>query len=116
MNTLKAFAMGEVNANKELMVFDWIKAAKLIKEHKATHARAGLHLDWEYTGGDILADGKPVSKEDTYVYLASTWAVPELEIDGNGEVISCYKMQSETPAWNSSTYWPQEALDIINAK
>lgn len=32
MNTLSAFAMGAANRGKELMVFDWDKAAKLIKK------------------------------------------------------------------------------------
>lgn len=34
MNTWVAFAMGEANREKELMVFDWDKAARLIRERK----------------------------------------------------------------------------------
>lgn len=114
MDILSAFFMGELNRGKEMMVFDWEKAASLIKERGATSASAGLCSDWDFTGGDILRDGKPVPREETYVYLASTWATPEIEIDG--ETIDCYRMQSETPGWDSGTYWPQEALAIINAK
>ena len=33
------------------MVFDWNKAAQIIKERGATNASAGLSGDWEYTGG-----------------------------------------------------------------
>ena len=109
MNTLEAFAMGEMNRGKELMVFDWDKAAQLILEHKATYAAAGLRNDWEYTGGTILLDGKPVKNE--YTYLASTWAMPEILI--NDYTIPCYKMQSETPGWDSDTKWPASALDIL---
>jgi len=31
MNTWTAFAMGEANRRKELMIFDWDKAARLIR-------------------------------------------------------------------------------------
>lgn len=111
MDTLSAFAMGQANRSKELMVFDWEKAAQIIKEKDAKEAAAGLRDDWNWTGGNILKDGKPIPRDETYTYLASTWAVPELEIDG--EIIPCYKMQSETPKWNSDTYWPPEAMAIM---
>lgn len=116
MNTMSAFAMGTANRDKESMVFDWEKAARLIKERGASNASAGLRGDWEWTGGQILADGKPVPREETFTFLSSTWAVPELEIDG--ETIDCYRMQSEVPGWNSDTYWPPEALALLadNAK
>lgn len=111
MDSMSAFLMGEANRGKERKVFDWDKAAQLIKEKNAKHAAAGLSQDWEWTGGDILRDGKPVAREETYTYLASTWATPQLEIDG--EVISCFRMESEVPGWDSGTYWPDSALAII---
>ena len=110
MNTMMAFAMGEANRGKELMVFDWDKAASLIKESGVKEASAGLRSDWEYTGGSIFSDGKP-DMED-YTYLASTWAVPELYLDG--EIVECYKMKSETPRWDSDTKWPESALAILS--
>ena len=113
MDTLSAFAMGEANRGRPLMVFDWNKAAELIKERGAKTASGGLSGDWEYTGGRILEDGMPVPVEDTYTYLASTWATPELEIDG--EIIECYQMEDEVPDWGAKTYWPQSALDILGA-
>lgn len=112
MNTFTAFAMGEANRHKELMVFDWDKAARMIRESKCDVARAGLRSDWEYTGGMIFSDGEPV--KDDYTFLASTWAVPEIEIDYN--LYECYKMQGETDGWNADTKWPQSALDILNGK
>jgi hypothetical protein len=111
MDSMSAFAMGLANRGKETMVFDWIKAAELIRDEKPNLAGAGLSGDWEYTGGDIWEDGKPVPKEDTYTYLESTWATPELEMDGRR--VDCYKMSSELPGWDSSTYWPKEALAIL---
>lgn len=111
MDTLSAFALGEANRHKELMVFDWIKAAKLIKEKNPSFARAGLSGDWEWTGGTIFSSGKTVTND--YTYLASTWATPELDLDG--EKINCFVMQSEC-SWDESTKWPQEALDILNGE
>lgn len=32
MNTLDAFVMGKANRDKEMMVFDWDKAARLIAQ------------------------------------------------------------------------------------
>ena len=112
MDFMQAFMMGEANRNKELMVFDWERAAQRIKETGAKEASAGLYSDWEYTGGAIWRDGKPVDSDDTYTYLASTWATPELKLDG--QVEDCYKMQSEVPGWDAGTYWPEEALAIVN--
>ena len=109
MDTMAAFFMGEMNRNKELMVFDWDKAARLIAEKKPKVASAGLRGDWEYTGGCIYAAGEPI--KDCYTYLASTWAVPELSLDGWS--IECYRMQHEVPEWNAVTVWPDSALAIL---
>lgn len=98
--------------NKKLMVFDWEKAAKLIKEKNAMYAIAGLKDDWDYTAGIIFENGKPVKQEKTYTYLASIWAMPILEIDG--KIFQCYKIQNETDNWNAKTFWPEIALNIIN--
>jgi hypothetical protein len=112
MDSMKALAMGEANRGKELMVFDWDKAAEMIKASGCKEANAGLGGDWEWTGGSILIDGKP--DFDSYTYLASTWAIPELEIDG--DLCSCYRMQHEVPEWDSQTKWPPSALKILEGK
>lgn len=109
MDTFTAFARGSANRDKELMVFDWDRAAEIIKERQPKYASAGLAGDWEWTGGTIFEDGREII--DNYAYLASTWATPELNIDG--EIYDCYKMQSEVPEWNSSTKWPESALKIL---
>lgn len=113
MDTLSAFAMGQAYRGKPMMVFDWNKAAALIVEHKATAASAGLSGDWEWTGGSILTDGKPTPEGDTYTYLASPWATPELEIDG--DFINCFVMEEAANGWDAKTYWPESALAILNA-
>ena len=110
MNSIMAFVMGEANRGKSLMVFDWNKAAKIIKERNATTASAGLFGDWEWTGGSILENGKP--NKESYTYLASTWATPELKIDG--ETIDCFLMEKDVPEeWGdnfSAIKWPDSAL------
>lgn len=113
MNTKQAFANGEMAraTNAPMRVFDWDKAANLIKEMNAQEASAGLASDWEYTGGRIWADGKPVPREDTYTYLASIWATPEIEIDGT--VMDCWRYAAESPGWDSATYWPDSARTIL---
>ena len=63
MNTLDAFMMGEANRGKEMMVFDWDKAARLIAQRKPRIAMAGLRGDWEFTGGVIYEDGVLVTKD-----------------------------------------------------
>jgi len=110
MDALSAFAMGRANRGKEMKVFDWAKAATIIKEQNAQLASAGLSEDWDWTSGKIFENGKPVLKEETYTYLASTWATPELRIDE--EAYPCFIMQSKTE-WDAETYWPKEALDIL---
>jgi len=113
MDTMSAFVMGQANRGKEQMVFDWDKAATLIRERNAQSASAGLSGDWEWTGDQVLADGKPIPSDSPCTYLASTWATPELDIDG--DIVDCYRMQSEVPEWNCKTYWPDSALAILNA-
>lgn len=108
MDSMQAFMIGQANRGKEEMVFDWIKAAKLILDNPAATYRAGLRSDWEYTGGTIWRDGKPVNGG---AFLASTWATPEIDIDGDVE--SCYVMQSEHPDWGSDTFFPKEAREIL---
>ena len=96
------------------MFFDWDKAAQLIKERQPHCASAGLRGDWGWTRGEIYRNGKIVPKEETYTYLTSTWAVPELSLDG--EIVSCYRMKNEVRDWGSSPYWPESARKILAAK
>jgi hypothetical protein len=112
MDTMRAFAMGEANRGREMRVFDWDRAAKLIRDSRPEVASAGLADDWEYTGGAIYRDGAPVPVHDTYVFLASTWAAPELDLDD--EVTECWRYESETPGWDQNTYWPESALAILS--
>lgn len=100
------FAKARANQGNTMRVFDWDKAARLMKEKNAVYAEAGLANDWSCTGGTILDDGKPTKG---YTYLASTWALPTLIVDG--EEVECWIYETETE-WDSGTSWPQSALDI----
>lgn len=112
MDTLSAFALAQAHRNDPPKVFDWDRAATLIRAHQPNTAQAGLAADFENTGGDIYRDGKPVPREDTYVYLASVWATPTLILDGDEH--DCWKLAADTPGWGSGTYWPDSALAILN--
>ena len=109
MDSAMAFAMGSANRGKEMRVFDWDKAARLIVEQKPEIASAGLSEDWGCTGGTIYKDGR-VNKE-SYTYLASIWATPAIKLDGR--FVDCYIMESETK-WNEHTKWPESAMAILD--
>ena len=98
---------GELNRTNRSKIFDWDKAAALIKDRRPKIAEAGLDGDWDYTGGTIYRDGNPVL--DDYTYLSSTWANPTLVMDG--EEIECYTYDCE---WDEETKWPESALQILN--
>lgn len=106
MDTLRAFSMGMAHRDSRPRVFDWAKAARLIRERGAQTAYAGLAGDFEYTGGFIWKDGARVSRDDTYTYLSSTWAIPVLVLD-DGEEIECWVWRDESPDWDAETYWPE---------
>lgn len=108
---MAAFALGEANRGRPLRVFDWDRAAQLIRDAQPQVASAGLGMDWEWTGGEIWRDGAPVPAQKTYTYLASNWAIPELDLDG--DVQECWRWQAETPGWDSGTYWPESAMAVL---
>ena len=104
-------------------VFDWDKAARIIREQGLQEAGAGLAADWRSTGGIILENGLPVKEEDTYTYLASSGATPVLRrnTELGYEDIPCFLVPEELEdndhrkSWGPSTYWPDSALAIIKA-
>ena len=107
----KAFDRGRANKDREKMVFDWINAARQIKDKKPKVARAGLQDDFKFENGVIYKDGKIHTEDRTY--LSSTWAKPILVLDD--EVYECFIMEEQTE-YNDSTKWPQEAIDILKGE
>lgn len=111
MDSMVAMIRGEIARaeGEPLMVFDWEKAARLIRERKPAEASAGLRGDWGYTGGVIYRDGAVVT--DDYTYLASIWAKPELDMDG--DIVPCWRLASDSPGWDAETKWPESATVIL---
>jgi len=100
-------------------VFNWHKAAKIIRERQPKRAEAGLNGDWGCTGGPIYdiedEDGDPTNCG--YTYLCSRWASPQLEIDG--ERIDCWvenTPEANPEGWDSHTQWPDSALKILRGE
>lgn len=91
------------------MVFDWVKAAQMIKALNANEASAGLDGNWEWTAGCIYQDGRPVLNATPF--LASAFLTPKLLIAG--ELHECFVMEDDRPDWNEHTVWPPEALSEI---
>lgn len=112
MDSLQAMMMGLWNRGNEQKVFDWDKAASIIKERQPEQAVAGLKEDMEYTAGVIWEHGHIVT--DSYTFLASTWATPVLVLDDD-EIIPCYLMASKT-TYTSDTVWPESALAVIQGE
>lgn len=112
MNTLFAFSLADKarKDNKPEMVFDWEKAANLILKYRPKIASAGLSQDWENTGGIIYQNKQIVI--NTYTYLASIWAEPELDMDD--KIYPCWRYDNEVSEWNYDTKWPKEAIDILS--
>lgn len=111
MDTMHAFMLNMASQGCKKKVFDWDKAARIIREKKPKEAAAGLGGDWEWTGGTIYENGNPIMND--YTYLASTWAVPELEVDG--ETIECWVWENDTK-WDADTKWPKSALEILKGE
>ena len=112
MDSFSAMLRGQAAQGQPLMVFDWDEAARRIKASGVKSASAGLESDWEYTGGSIFEDGKPIPGADTYVYLASLWATPELDLGEGPE--PCWKYAAGT-GWDAHTFWPESARKILEA-
>lgn len=96
--------------NKPLMVFDWIKAAKLIIEKCPTIVKAGLQDDWDMTSGIIYCDNQIVPYYIASTYLASNWAIPQIDIDN--DILPCF-ITDNIYCWTPYTYWPEIALRIL---
>lgn len=105
MDSYTALKLGELNRGNPMKVFDWYKAAAIIKTFKVKNAWAGLGEDWTFTGGQIYKDGKPY--HDDYTYLASTWATPVIVIDTE-DIFECWCWEYECE-WDAHTKWPELA-------
>ena len=111
MDTMKAFCLNRATPDGHEKVFDWDKAAQIIKERKPDVAYAGLSEDWEWTSGLIYENGEPAK---SYAYLYSRWATPVLVLDFD-EIIECNQPEGYH-GWDADTSWPESALEILKGE
>ena len=104
-----AITLGEAYRGKKKKVFDWDRAARLIKFCHIKEAWAGLEEDWAWTGGQILEDEVPIKGH--YTFLSSTWATPVL-VDERDNIYRCWCWEDECD-WTCDTQWPESAIRIM---
>lgn len=83
----------------DMKYMDWNKVKEIIETHPNSVIYAGLQEDWNNTSGLIFAKG---DYYNGYVYAASVWATPIVDVDG--EEIECWtytqtKEGSGKPDW-----------------
>jgi len=111
MDTMMAYEMNKraIAEGARPRVFDWNKAAEIIRDQEPKFAEAGLGGDWVWTGGIIFNAGHIVT--DRYTYLKSNWAEPQIMLDGK-DPIPCW-VYADTVSWDADTKWPDSAKDIL---
>ncbi len=107
---------------RDLVVFDWDKAAKLIAEYATTcEVYAGIvesdPSSWRSTK-QLIFQGKPVVKYGIFVVHAQ-YGVPTIEI--NGELTPCFIPAHQIPeSWMANissvfdVVWPATSLAILD--
>lgn len=79
---------------------DWQKAQKIIDENPNSVIYAGLMEDWNYTSGLIFANGEYYNG---YVFGASCWATPIVDVDG--EEIECWTYEKTKEGSGRPIWW-----------
>ncbi|WP_148685666.1 hypothetical protein [Candidatus Nitrosocosmicus hydrocola] len=107
---------------KPLIIFDWLKAAKIIKENNIQNASIGLGVTLDNTIL-IFQNGKPI--KITGIMFLSSDSNPVLINNDSGEIINCSFSISEQDLRYNTIYgpssteatrlsgWPKEAIDIV---
>ena len=93
------YAIAGYNPVGKMKYMDWEKVKQIIETHQNAIIYAGLREDWNNTSGLIYARGKYY---DGYVYGASCWATPIVDVDGTE--IECWTEEetiegSGRPSW-----------------
>jgi len=107
---------------KFLKIFDWLKAAKIMKENNIQNASIGLGVTLDNTI-PILQNGKPIKiKGDVFLPCDHS---PVLINNDNGEIMNCFFSINEQDLEYNAIYgpsstkltnesgWPKGAIDII---
>jgi hypothetical protein len=112
LNTIVETALDGIRSSQESEthnVFDWVKAAQLIRDRRPLKAVARLaeDIDWTsvviYCNGAIVDGGTP--------FLASSWATPVLVLDD--EEIDCFVELIKDDS-HYELMWPKEARAILS--
>jgi hypothetical protein len=94
--------------NSGFMVFDWERAAKLMKAYDGENVRAGMKNAWTDfydNAGFILKNGEAVNEAGI---VASYNATPTIEIDGR--LFPCFRWADES---DHSASWTDAAVEIM---
>ena len=92
-------AIAGSNPIGNIKYMDWEKVKEIIETHQNAIIYAGLREDWNNTSGLIYARGKYY---DGYVYGASCWATPIVDVDG--KEIECWTYE-ETKEGSGKPDW-----------
>lgn len=105
------FSMGFLGASAvatkpvgAMKYMDWKKVQQIVDENPNSVIYAGLQEDWNNTSGLIFAEGKYY---DGYVYGASCWATPIVDVDG--EEIECWTNEKTEEGSGKPVWWGNSA-------
>lgn len=99
-DTIRRAANGEFNEAK-MKYLDWNKAQQIVDEHPDSVIYAGLMEDWNNTSGVIYDKGKYF--RSNYVYGASIWATPIVDVDGIE--IECWTYDKTKEDYHMPKWW-----------
>lgn len=103
-----AFNKGRANKSSPVMVFDWAKAARKIRELNPKIAKMGLDGDFAQTAKIIYENGEVVIND--YIRTSSTWATPLLILDR--KVFICF-YTAPKDTWSN---WTESTINILKGK
>lgn len=120
---------GDVDWLKDFMIFDWNKAATILKNTGVSEAYAKINTYKNPSTVLIYKDSKPVFNDCSSLF--SNWAVPCLVINTlicsddsesadivNLELEECWLIKSDIPVDWGTQYrqicWPKSALNILS--
>lgn len=79
---------------------NWKKVQQIVDKNPNSVIYAGLQEDWNNTSGLIFARGEYY---DGYVYVASSWATPIVDVDG--EEIECWTYEKTKEGSGRPSWW-----------
>lgn len=111
MDPFDIFVNGLRHEKNERRVFDWNKAAQILRDRKTLTCKACIIEDYDETVGSILIDGEP-ALDFKFPYLSSCYGTPCIVFE-DCDFVPCWIPQSESPDWTGYTYWPESARCIL---